>query len=282
MSRTTVGKISRSEPVERPLILPGLKTRTFGRTFHWYRKIDSTNRVAFDRAVEGGEEGEIFMAEAQTRGRGRVGKSWFSPPYMNLYLSLILRPKVAPEIVPGISLVAGVSVARVLQKLYPISALIKWPNDVLVNDKKLAGILCQTQAKGKTTEFVILGIGINLNVPHGRMPRFLQQTATSVFMETGNRCDRGEFVESLLASLERGYCLFQGRGLAPFLPFLRHRSWLTGKQIEVNSGTALIRGVARGISSTGSLLIDSGRGPLEELRSGTVQMIRKASHAFGH
>jgi BirA family biotin operon repressor/biotin-[acetyl-CoA-carboxylase] ligase len=255
------------------VILPELRTESFGWMCHWYDKIDSTNRVAFDRGLAGGGEGEVFLAEAQSKGRGRLGRSWFSPPHLNVYLSLILRPEIAPEEAIGINLIVGVTVTRVLQKLYQITALIKWPNDVLVNGRKLAGILSEMHTTGKGVEFVILGVGVNLNVPGYRMPETIRGKTTSVLIETRKRCDRGEFVREFLASVEKAYHLFLTRGLSPFLPFLQKRSWLTGREVEIESCGAVVRGIARGISSDGSLLLGNARGQWEEIRSGTIRTV---------
>ena len=262
-----------SDRIDPWIMLPQLKTRWLGWMVHWYDSIDSTNRAAFSRGLAGGTEGETFVAEAQSRGRGRLGKSWFSPSHLNLYLSVLLRPRVTPDEALAINLVAGVTVAKVVEKLHGIAPLIKWPNDVLVKEKKLAGILGEMHTTAERLDFLVLGVGVNLNVPSCQMPKALRGSATSIRIETGTKCDRITFAQEFLVRMEKQYELFLHRGLAPFLSFLRDRSWLAGKEVQVGSGGSTVNGVVRGISPEGGLVLDCGGGRLTEVRSGTVSLV---------
>src|SRR4030067_1687584 len=144
-------------------IKPLLKTKWIGKTIHHFDTLDSTNSKAYQLALDGAEEGEVGISESQEKGRGRLGRQWFSPPFLNLYLSVILRPKIPPHQASLITLMAAVATADAIQKFSGLPPLIKWPNDILLRDRKVAGLLNEIRSETDRIHFVILGIGVNLN-----------------------------------------------------------------------------------------------------------------------
>src|SRR5919106_2303059 len=174
-------------PLQLQQIQDGLATKRLGAQLHYFPDIDSTNSYARRLAEHGAAEGEIVIAEAQTRGRGRLGRSWISPPFVNLYFSVILRPRLAPAHAPQLTLMAAVAVADTVTFFIHTAPAIKWPNDVLVGGRKLAGILTESSCDSERIEFVILGIGINLNYPVELMPEDIRNRATSIASLTGSK-----------------------------------------------------------------------------------------------
>ena len=151
--------------------------RRLGRTFHYFQEIDSTNARARELAERGAAEGEIVVAETQTHGRGRLGRRWESPPLGNLYVSIILRPRMAPRHAPQITLTAAVALVETVNRFLPARASIKWPNDILVEGRKLAGILTEAACNAERIEYVVLGIGLNVNCSAAAMPEELRARA---------------------------------------------------------------------------------------------------------
>jgi hypothetical protein len=168
-------------PLQLHLVQDDLTTERLGRKFHYFFELDSTNRYARSLAEHGAVEGEVVIAEQQTRGRGRLGRPWISPPYLNLYFSVVLRPTLPAEHAPQITLAAAVAVADAVDAFSPIPAAIKWPNDILVDGKKLAGILIEGSTRPDRLEYLVLGIGINVNFPLEPMPPAIRGRATSLF-----------------------------------------------------------------------------------------------------
>ncbi|MBI3064716.1 MAG: biotin--[acetyl-CoA-carboxylase] ligase [Deltaproteobacteria bacterium] len=155
-------------PLCLDIIQSELATKRLGTKFHYFQEIDSTNSYARRLADAGAPEGAVVIAEHQSDGRGRLGRSWESPPYRNLYFSLLLRPTLAPAHAPQITLMAAVALADTVAAFVAEPPAIKWPNDILLQGKKLAGILTESSCDAKRIEFVILGIGVNLNFPRER------------------------------------------------------------------------------------------------------------------
>src|SRR3990172_856750 len=160
-----------NSPLSLDEIHGALGTKRLGTRFHYFQEIDSTNSQARRLADAGAPEGEVVIAEHQSDGRGRLGRGWVSPPFSNLYCSLVLRPALAPANAPQITLMAAVALADTVAAFVAEPPAIKWPNDILLRGKKLAGILTESSCDAKRIEFVILGIGVNLNFPRERMPQ---------------------------------------------------------------------------------------------------------------
>jgi BirA family biotin operon repressor/biotin-[acetyl-CoA-carboxylase] ligase len=245
-------------------------TGQWGRGLHWYAEVDSTQRVARDLARAGAPEGTVVVAEAQTAGRGRLGRGWHSPAGENLYCSLVLRPPLAPAKVPQLGLVAGVAVAAAVAAETGRRPAIKWPNDVLLEGRKVAGILTEMDGEVERVHHVIAGIGVNLNVPAAAFPPELRTKATSLFAVTGRRIDRAAFAARLLAQLEARY----GRYLAVGFPSVRTEwesySCLRGAEVGIVAPDGEVEGRVLGLDADGALRVRRHDGRIAHIVAGEV------------
>lgn len=251
-------------------IQKGLVSKRLGKRIHCLAEIPSTNLHAYQQAQEGVAEGEVFIAEAQTHGRGRMGRSWVSPPYANLYLSVILRPKLRPDQAPQITLMAAVAVAETVQSFLGFAPEIKWPNDILVKGKKLSGVLAESSFELKRLVFVVLGIGINLNYPREMMPEAIRESATSLMTLTEEPVDRCLFTRQLIQDLDRWYGEFEGQGFAVIRQRWESFFGLRGKDVRVEMAEQRIFGKARGIDRDGALILEDERGTLQKIFAGDL------------
>jgi BirA family transcriptional regulator, biotin operon repressor / biotin---[acetyl-CoA-carboxylase] ligase len=262
------------EPACLPLrvdqIQGGLGTSRLGKKIHYFIKLDSTNSHARRLAEQGAQAGEVVIAESQTQGRGRLGRPWVSPPHVNLYLSIILRPKLPPVNAPQITLMAAVALAEALSTFIPVLPAIKWPNDVLAGGKKLAGILTESVCHGERIDFVILGIGVNINYPAESMPDAIRKRATSLISLTGASVSRESVVRRLIQDLDRCYGELEETGFQSLAPRWEARFELRGKKVRVEMTDRIIIGTARGIDRDGALILEDGRGELQRVVAGDV------------
>jgi BirA family transcriptional regulator, biotin operon repressor / biotin---[acetyl-CoA-carboxylase] ligase len=272
------GRIPRPHPTSellgRPLqiqqIRDGLITKRLGSNLRYFSEIDSTNTYARQRAADGADEGEIVIGETQTRGRGRLGRSWISPPFVNVYLSVILRPHLPPAHAPQLTLMAAVAVADTVDSFIQVRSTIKWPNDILVESKKLAGILTESRCDAERIEFVILGIGVNLNYPVERMPDPLRERATSIISLTETEVSREEFLRRLIHALDRCYGEIEEWGFEGLARRWEARFGLRGKKVRAQIGDQTIIGTAKGIDIDGALIVEDGRGERRRIVAGDV------------
>jgi BirA family biotin operon repressor/biotin-[acetyl-CoA-carboxylase] ligase len=230
----------------------------FGGTIHYFDSIDSTNTVAQRLAREGAAEGTVVIAETQTKGRGRLGRSWISPRWCNLYLSIVLRPSVAVREAPRLGLVVGLATAETVAEWAPHAAL-KWPNDVLIDGRKVSGILMEMDAEDDRVRWVIAGIGVNLNMAPDDVPADLRDKALSLSTAVGAPIDRVVFAARLLARLEARYDQCVQQGFAALRPLWDRLSCLQGREVEIDDGGRRYRGVVGGLADDGTLqLRDEG------------------------
>lgn len=250
-----------------------LRTRTFGRQIHYFDEIDSTNLHALQLAREGAKEGEVVIADGQTQGRGRLGRSFFSPRGVNLYISIILRPQIPARQVPQLTLVAGVAVAETVERFSRLRPSLKWPNDTLLNGRKVSGILTEMETQGSRVSFVVSGIGVNLNCPREVFPEELRGKATSVFVEAGQKVDRAVFAAELLGRLEEHYFLFMRQGLTAVRQLWEDYSHLTGRRVLVGEAGRKIAGKAIGLDEDGALVLEGEGGRLQRILAGEVTVV---------
>ncbi len=229
---------------------------TIGWRVHHYSELGSTQDVAGQLAQDGAAHGTVVVAETQTAGHGRLGREWFSPPGVNLHLSVILRPAMAAADVPILSLVAGVAMAEAVETVAPGLPGLKWPNDLWLRGRKAGGIIAQMLSGAPPC--VLLGIGLNLNLSAEQVPAELADIATSVLIETGQVCDRVKFAAALFGQLDLRIRQVQESGFAPIAPLWERYSILTGKRITVFDGQARHRGTVQGIDRDGALLLAEG------------------------
>ncbi|HTS79372.1 MAG TPA: biotin--[acetyl-CoA-carboxylase] ligase [Myxococcaceae bacterium] len=253
-------------------IVPLLETHDLGRTVHAFDSLGSTSEHAFRLAGEGAEHGELVVAEQQTAGRGRRGRSWASPAGKNLYASLVLRPELPPQRAPELTLLAAVAVAETLRG-EGVEATIKWPNDLQVGGRKIAGILTELSAEADRVHFVILGIGVNLNAAPADFPPELAEVATSVLRVTGRRVNRAAFAARLLRTLEHWLDVHEQEGFGPVRARWRELSSTLGLEVLVKTDRRELRGKAEDIDADGALLLRTEDG-VERVLAGDVEQVR--------
>ena len=241
--------------------------------FH-HPSTDTTMRLAAEYARAGCPEGTIVTADLQTAGRGRLGRSWVSEPGQGLYLSLILRPMCQPNAAPLLTLVAGLAVKEALEQVASVQCDIRWPNDVLIRERKCCGILVEMDAERARVNHVVVGIGINLN--HLKFPPELGDIATSLRIETGRHWSREAILGPVLDSLKDCYEQYLAEGADPILEsFQRASSYAFGRRVIVegldNDLAAQARGVTAGLDGRGLLLLRSEDGTIAPILAGSVR-----------
>ncbi len=249
------------------------KGKLIGREVYYFPEIDSTNRSAHDHARRGAGEGTVVLADFQSQGRGRLGRSWESPAGWNLYASIILRPPFPPTMAPQITLLAGVATANALARSSGLDPRIKWPNDIFLHGKKVAGILSEIEANGTRIRFVILGVGVNVNWQKEDIPSDLREIATSLRAEGGREIPRTLMAAELFEELEQEYLLFLREGFSPRLRQEWNRlSWINGKQVTVTLPDRRISGEALGLDTDGALLLLDRDGNTQRFIVGDVSL----------
>jgi BirA family transcriptional regulator, biotin operon repressor / biotin---[acetyl-CoA-carboxylase] ligase len=251
----------------------GLQSKLLGKKVAHLDNTSSTNTVAKQMAEKGAQEGTVIIAETQSRGKGRLGRKYVAKPG-GLWMSIILKPKIDPMHASSITLLAAVSVTKALRGI-GLEAVIKWPNDVLVNGKKICGILTEMSAETDVVNFIILGIGVNLN---NDAPL---DTATTVKAELGRDVNRVEFTQSLLEMLEEDYVTFKSEGFTPILWSWRRYSDTLGRPVEVTYQSEVISGIAEDVGDDGSLIVKLSDGSTRRIVSGDCTHLR-AYKAHAH
>lgn len=248
-----------------------LKTKVFGKSeVHCHDEIASTNDEAYRLAEKGAAEGTIVLAECQTKGKGRVGRKWSSPKGGGIYLSLILRPDAETDEIPSITLIAASAVVKVIRKECSLEAVVKWPNDVFVGGKKVCGILTEMKAQPDSVEFLVLGIGININTPAGKLP----PEGTSLAVQASRTFDRTVLLRSLLEALERDYRKFSSSGFMPLRDECKAFSLVLGEHVNITEHHKKIEGRAVDIDEKGALIVRTTAGAIKRVFSGDVVMCR--------
>ncbi len=257
-----------------------LATRVIGATLHVHDEVDSTNRLAVDLAQAGTPDGTVVVAESQTAGRGRQGRQWFSPSGGNLYLSVILTGTNSPGIMTWIPLLASVAVVRAIQEVTGLSTRVKWPNDVLAyrdgHGRKVAGILAEaTGGDPNDIRAIVVGIGINANMPLESFPEDLSPIATSLLIETEHPVDRIRLLATLLLEFEHLYAHLRTHGTAGIRESYLPLSDTLGKQVRIELvGGGQTEGTAEAIALDGALCLRAGDGTVVEIRAGDVVHLR--------
>jgi len=251
--------------------LPTLSgSRRLDPRFHYFLEIASTNTQARALAEAGAREGTIVIAERQTQGRGRLGQAWQSPPFSNLYLSVVLRPRLAPRHAPQITLAAAVALVETAGFFLPGAPSIKWPNDILVNGKKLAGILTEAACSAGRVDYVVLGIGLNVNYRLDDMPEGLRERATSMAALTGKNVSRESVPTRLISDLDRCYGELEESGFEALRQqWESHFGW-RGRRVRVELGDRAIVGRALSIDGEGALVVEDEQGRRQTIIAGDV------------
>jgi BirA family biotin operon repressor/biotin-[acetyl-CoA-carboxylase] ligase len=257
----------------------GLQAKIFGKKIYSFETIDSTNSCARTLAGCWAEEGTIVISEFQSAGRGRLGRTWVADAGENLMFSLILRPKITPDAMNLLSLVAAVGIARGIEKHTGIRVLCKWPNDLLCGGQKIAGILLEGSLAGDRIDSVIVGIGVNVN--QRQFPDDIASRATSLTLVTGRLLERAGLFRTILQCLEEEYSTQAKSGFKDAVARWLEYAPLIGKHITVATDGAVIEGTVRGINAGGGLIVSSQDGEHTFL-AGDVTIVDMESYASGH
>jgi len=242
--------------------------RVIGSRIHRFESVTSTNDVARRLALEQADEGTVVAAAEQTLGRGSRGRKWISPAGVNLLFSAIMRPNVPYERIPELSFVASAAVARCLIDLSGLPAQVKWPNDVRVNGRKIAGMLIEGVSERGQFPTAIVGVGLNVN--WRGLPPEIADTATSVWIETGRETDLEAALQSALECLDAAYRGYRQFGFQSVLAEWLGFDCTIGSHVTVESGEGTIRGRAEGVDTDGSLLVRTDEGDVRRVSSAGV------------
>lgn len=254
--------VSAFQPLTSQAITMALCTKTLGRSLHLLQDTPSTNSTAMSLAQNGAPDGTVVVADTQTSGRGRLGRQWYSPPGKNLYCSIILKRAMPPDQVSGwlswVPLLAAVAVARAIQTLSGLRPSLKWPNDILIAQRKVGGLLCESSGMATANGVVIVGIGLNVNMWRDAFPADLHDLATSLSAEAGRPFDRAVLLAALLSELELRYEAFLS-GIADIKQEYGLRCTTIGQRVRVEMSNGdrgnCIEGHAVSIGDDGSLQI---------------------------
>ncbi|MCW8893066.1 MAG: biotin--[acetyl-CoA-carboxylase] ligase [Deltaproteobacteria bacterium] len=252
-------------------IQSNLKTVIIGKQVVSFEEIDSTNVEIRKMAEQGAAEGTVVIADRQSAGRGRLGRRWESPSAVNLYCSILLQPQIPVHQAPQLTFLSAVAVAETLNQVCQLSATVKWPNDVLVGGAKIAGLLNEMNAETERIHFVILGVGINLNMTAEQFPDALKYPTTSAFLETGRPVDRGSFLCTFLQLLDQYYLEFQAQGFAPIRRRWEGLCTMMNSAVSVEQPSGAIQGTVVGLDQDGALRVRCANGQIERILAGDVR-----------
>ena len=253
------------------LIRPRLNTRFIGRNLYHFYDVDSTNLFAARLLTHGHKvpEGTVILAESQTAGRGRLGRSWHSEREAGIYFSVVLFPKAPPSLAPLFTLAAAVGMHEAVERYTGLDIDIKWPNDLLIGGRKFCGILSEIQAEVDLVKTMIVGVGVNVN--HERLPDDIRDRATSLRIASGRIQSRIEILLEFFEQFENIYMEFERKGPAGIIErWTRFSSFANGRKIEIHDGVRKVAGVTRGLNPLGALRVEQKRGQVEEIYSGDV------------
>jgi BirA family biotin operon repressor/biotin-[acetyl-CoA-carboxylase] ligase len=252
----------------------GLDTKIIGRQVVSFDSVSSTIETASELARKGAPEGTVVVADAQSGGRGRLGRKWSSPPGVGIWTSIILRPAIPPRDAPKLTLLAAVTVATVLREGYTLAAEIKWPNDVVVSGRKICGALTELVAEQDAVRYVITSFGLNVNQTRAKFPAEVRDVATSIRIEAGRMQDRPDVFRRVLREFDRQYARFSESNGREVLDQWRMLSGTLGKRVTVQLRDGKIEGIAKDVEHDGSLIIDVGGGVVRSVAYGDVTILR--------
>lgn len=256
------------------------KVREWVREIMLFDRVDSTNRIALEMASQGLPGGIVILAEAQEKGKGRLGREWFSPEGMNLYFSLLLRPYQPARDFPLYSLATSVALIEAIQRTTGLAVQIKWPNDVVLEDKKLAGILLESEVRGEQSPPLVVGVGVNVNIGLTDFPAELQKSATSLRIALGRPVDRADLLIELFNQLVEQYRLVDDKAL--LIQAVRQHCQTLGRRVRVQTARQEFEGWAEDLQEDGALLIRMGDGNQRRILVGDVTHLREVKDPSAH
>jgi BirA family biotin operon repressor/biotin-[acetyl-CoA-carboxylase] ligase len=248
------------------------RVKIVGRDIRVFQETTSTNDVVEKLARDGVKEGVVVFAESQTKGRGRLGRKWISPSNKGLWFSVLLRPDLRPQAATQLTVAAATAVSRAIRSQTNIVPEIKWPNDILVRGKKVAGILTELSAELDQVKYLILGMGIDVNLNVSEFPADLRKTATSLKIETGRALHRAELATAILNELDIDYARICSGQFESVANEWEESCATLGRNVAIHVGDRTIQGRAESLDSEGALLVRTQHGRLERIIGGDVTL----------
>lgn len=253
-------------------LLPGNKV--VGRDIRVFEETASTNDVVEKLARDGVKEGVVVFAESQSKGRGRLGRKWISPPRQGLWFSVLLRPNLRPQAATQLTVAAATALSRGIRDVTGINPEIKWPNDIQIQGRKIAGVLTELGAEIDQINHLILGIGVDVNQTAADFPPELRKTATSLKAETGRHIHRADLAAAILRELDRDYARITAGDFARVADEWQHQCTTIGQRVSINNGDRILQGHAEALDDDGALLVRTQHGRLERVIGGDVTLQR--------
>ncbi|BCB04508.1 biotin--[acetyl-CoA-carboxylase] ligase [Bacillus sp. KH172YL63] len=250
----------------------GLGTKTLGTVIHYEETVESTQKIAHMLASDGAVEGTLVIADEQTAGRGRLMREWHSSKGTGIWMSLILKPLLPPQKAPQFTLITAVAVVQAIEEATGLEPQIKWPNDILIDGKKVTGILTELQAESDKINSIIIGIGMNVNQQSEHFPDEIQGIATSLSLEKGEHISRAEVVQKVLERIEALYSLYMKEGFTPIKLLWESYAISIGKRIRARTINGTIEGRALGITEDGVLKIEDSSGTVHQIYSADIEV----------
>ncbi len=243
----------------------------------FFDSVSSTNSTAMELASQGCREGTVVLADSQTAGKGRLGRTWISPAGRNLYMSVVLRPEILPRDATALTLLAAVACASAIRRISAIPLSIKWPNDLIVGHRKIGGILTEVRADIDRINYAVVGIGVNVNLTPDDIPDEIKAIATSIFMESRGNISRNELAEAVITELDKWYGILFTEGKKVIMDEWLELSSTIGRPVHVVTGSLTFDGVAEGIDDEGVLIVRLADGTYRKVSAGDVTMLRTRS-----
>lgn len=249
-----------------------LQTKVMGRSVHVFDEVDSTMTKAQELVASGSPEGTLVLAEQQNAGKGRMGRKWHSPPGKGIWMSLILKPRIPLHFTPQLTLLTAVALCRAIRRTVHVEVGIKWPNDLLIQGRKISGILLESGAEDERIQYIVAGVGISVNLVAEDYPEELKKIATSLAIEAGHLVDREALLTNFLQDFEELYDLFHEQGFAPIRILWEANSVSLHKLITVTTPNGRLTGTAESIDDMGALCVRTETGELIKVYSGDVNL----------
>lgn len=250
----------------------GLKTQFIGQQIHHKETVDSTQKIAHRLGLENAPEGTVVIADEQTGGRGRMEREWYSPKNTGVWMSIILRPEIPLPKTPQLTLLTAVAIVQAIEDCTELQADIKWPNDILLNGKKVTGILTELQAESDRVHAVIIGIGMNINQKESDFPPELESIATSLSIEKLEFVNRADVIRAVFHRLEKLYMLYLEKGFAPIKLLWESYAISVGRKVTARTLSTTLHGVALGITDDGVLKIEDEDGQIHHIYSADIEI----------
>jgi BirA family biotin operon repressor/biotin-[acetyl-CoA-carboxylase] ligase len=252
-------------------ILAALETKRIGRTIYAHDTVVTTQSLAHEAASKGAPEGTLVIAEQQTGGKGRLGRQWHSPKGTGIWMSLIVRPEIPLPQTPQMTLLTAVTVAKTIRQTVDVPVLIKWPNDIFIGEKKVCGILTELNAESDRVNYLVIGIGINVNTVETDFPEDLLKVATSLRIASGQKIKRAAFIQNFCRIFEEEYDYYLRHGFERVKREWEANSYSIGRQVTVRTIHSTLEGRAIGLDAEGVLIVEDAAGQRHKVYSADVE-----------